>query len=542
MQRRGRAGGGPVNAFATRLIAIAAGFGLAVLVQHRESSPISQQQLDVLYALVLVGFLLALAFGVLAVYGRRGPWLLAGELVSDGALITGLVYSSGGSGSFLGFLYIVWIVSTSIRASSSASAWVAAGAIVSYGAVALGTASGWLPTFAGVSPPPFDEASTAFGVHTAAFLTIALLARRLQREVEERRHELYELGELHQRIVDNVSSGLLTVDRSERVTSFNREAERITGHAASQVLGWPLDKLLPTLGSVVANDADWNESGRRIELPFRPEDGEPLHLGVSRSVLRDAAGRPDGAILIFQDLTRVREMEEQLRRSERLSVVGQLATGLAHEVRNPLASLSGAIELLGTDLQATDPSSRRLLRIVERETGRLDRLVSDFLAYAAGRPPRREAVALADLVTEIQELLASGEHGRLELAVEIEPGLTALGDADQLRQVLWNLILNAAQASPPDGRVVVRGSAVPQGAGQPEQVRIEVEDRGAGIPPEELERAFEPFFTTKAKGTGLGLATVHRVIEAHGGGVALRSDVGKGTVVSVTLEAAQAGA
>ena len=538
MGRGGRASGGPVNAFATRLIAIAVVFGLAVLVMHRETSSISQQQLDVLYALVLVGFLLALAFGVVEAYGRRAGWLLGVELVSDGVLITGLVYSSGGSGSFLGFLYIIWIVSTSIRAGSRASAWVAGGAILSYGVVALGTGSGWLPTFAGVPPPPFDEAATAFGVHTAAFLTIALLARRLQREVEEGRHELYELGELHQRIVDNVSSGLLTVDESESVTSFNREAERITGHAAAQVLGWPLAKLLPTLGSVVASDADWSESGRRIELPFRRSDGEALHLGVSRSLLRDAAGRPDGAILIFQDLTRVREMEEQLRRTERLSVVGQLATGLAHEVRNPLASLSGAIELLGRDLQAPDPSSRRLLRIVERETARLDRLVGDFLSYAAGRPPRREPVPLADLVAEIRELLAAGEHSGLQLVVEIETGLTALGDLDQLQQVLWNLILNAAQASPPDGQIVVRGSRVPAAPGQLEQVRIEVEDRGTGIPPEEIERSFEPFFTTKAKGTGLGLATVHRVIEAHGGAVTLRSDVGSGTVVSLTLDAA----
>jgi two-component system sensor histidine kinase PilS (NtrC family) len=149
-------------------------------------------------------------------------------------------------------------------------------------------------------------------------------------------------------------------------------------------------------------------------------------------------------------------------------------------------------------------------------------------------------VPLAELVGEIRVLLASGEHGGREVEVEIEPGLTVLSDPDQLQQVLWNLILNAAQASPPGSPITVRGATAESVPGQPERVRIEVEDRGVGIPPEEIERTFEPFFTTKPKGTGLGLATVHRVIEAHGGDVALRSDVGKGTVVSITLEAAQA--
>ena len=533
MRPRSRASGGSVNAFATRLIALAAVFALAVLVQLRGFGPYSEQQLVALYALVLVGFLHSLAYGVLAVYGRAGPGLVAWEQVGDFGLITGLVYCSGGVGSFFGFLYIVWIVHAARSVGARGTVFSSAAAITSYGAMALGTATGWIPTFAGLPAPPLDEAATAFGMHTAAFLSVTLLARRFQREVQAGQDELLELGEIHQRIVDNVSSGLLTVDGDGCVTSFNREAEHITDYRSNEVQGWDLSRLFPDLPPKSGFERA-ECVGTRIEVPFARADGELMCLGFSRSPLRDAEGRTEGAILIFQDLTRVRAMEEQLRRSERLSAVGQLATGLAHEIRNPLASLSGAIELLGADLPIRDASSRRLLRIVERETARLDRLVSDFLAYAGGRAPRRESVPLRDLFAEIRDLVGSAEAGRIEIDVDVPGDAKALGDPDQLRQVFWNLILNAVEAEPEDGRVRVRAST----AGDGSQLRIEVEDRGSGIPAGDRERAFEPFFTTKRRGTGLGLATVHRIIEAHGSSLTIESEVGKGTTVAVLLERA----
>jgi two-component system sensor histidine kinase PilS (NtrC family) len=518
------------------LFAIAAVFLIAIALHLRGLGPYSETQLTALYALVLVAFLASLAHGVLAAYGRAGPRALSFELAGDWALITALVYCTGGVGSLFGFLYIVSILHAAARAGSRGTLYASAAAISAYGVVAFGTALGWLPMFGGISAPLLDEASKAFGIQTAACLSVTLLARRLGREVEAGQHELMELGELHQRIVDNVSSGLLSVDRDERISSFNREAERITGYRIDHVLGWSLSQLFPTLDAAV----QLPDGGiTRAEVPFTARRGDELYLGFSRSILRDARGRPDGAILIFQDLTRVREMEEQLRRSERLSAVGQLATGLAHEIRNPLASLSGAIELLGGDLaEDSDPSSRRLLRIVERETGRLNRLVTDFLSYAGRRPPQRAPVPLRELFEEIRELLESGEHAAMTMVIDVAAGLSANGDADQLRQVFWNLILNAAQAEPPDQQVTVRAYTVRGESGK--RIRVEVSDRGAGIADDHLERAFEPFFTTKPQGTGLGLATVHRVIEAHGGELTVASEVGKGTTISVTLDAVAA--
>ena len=533
-----RARAGPVNAFAARLIAIAAIFVLAVLIQVRALGSYTDEQLTILYALVLAGFLLSLAYAVLAIYGRSGTRVLACELVGDGALITAFVYCSGGVGSLFGFLYIIWIVHAVVRAGSRASLYATGAAILSYGIVALGTSTGWLPAFTGATPPPLDEAATALGVHTAAFLSVTLLARQLERRVEQGQSDLLELGELHQRIVDNVSSGLLTVSQEDRITSFNREAERITRYRAAEVIGWRIEALFPRLDEPPEPvDGGTDPAALRGEAPFELREGGELQLGFSRSVLRDAEGDADGSILIFQDLTLVREMEEQLRRSERLSAVGQLATGLAHEIRNPLASLSGALELLGVDLEAEDASSRRLLRIVERETARLNRLVSDFLAYAGGRAPRRVPVQLAEVFEEIRVLLASGGPTGIDLRLDVPLGLAARGDPDQLRQVFWNLILNAAEAKPEDSAVHVRAFAFDDPAALPPgRARIEVSDRGSGMTADALERAFEPFFTTKPQGTGLGLATVHRVVEAHGGELSVSSEAGKGTTVSIVLE------
>ena len=291
------------------------------------------------------------------------------------------------------------------------------------------------------------------------------------------------------------------------------------------MLGFPLSEVLP----VFAEAPD--TSVTREEHPLIRRDGSRLYLGFSRSVMRGPGNQPDGEIVIFQDLSQIREMEALLRRSERLSAVGQLATGMAHEIRNPLASLSGAIELLRRDLRTPDSTTRRLFRIVERETARLNRLVVDFLSYAGNRKAKRDPVDLKELLEEMRELYIAGRESDSQLQLEVQDPLIVLGDSDQLRQVFWNLILNAAQAEPVDDRVVVR--ARPSRSG--DEVVVEVRDRGAGIPPELLERSLEPFFTTKPKGTGLGLATVHRVVEDHNGSMEIDSQVGHGTSVRIRL-------
>ncbi len=510
---------------AGRLLALAAVLAVAALVDLWGTGQYTERELGALYRLVLTGFVIALVTGSLARSGRALRYVVRAEFVADALLLTGLVYFSGGARSLFGGLYLIWIVSGAVRAGSFGTGFTAIAATLGYAIAALLPAAGWLPAFESVSQSSLEEALAYFGIHVAGFLAVALLAHRLTDQLRRRQDELIELGDLHARIVDNVSSGLLTVDRLERISSFNQEAERITGFRRGEVLGSPLATLFPNL-----RDLEGRGPLQRIELSFRDRDDSTLHLGFSRSPLRDGRGDVIGAVLIFQDLTHVRAMEAELRRAERLSAVGTLAAGLAHEIRNPLASLSGALELLGADLTEDDANSRRLLRIVSRETQRLDRLVSDFLSYAASRPIDPEPVVLAPIFSELAELLAKSETADIRLDADVPDALTVMGNEDQLRQVLWNLVLNGAQAEPRDG--CVRASARRMEDGQ---VEIEVVDRGRGIPPESLERVFEPFFTTRPKGTGLGLALVHRMIEAHHGQIQVSSNPEEGTSVRVVL-------
>jgi len=515
----------PANAFAARLAALAGILALCVVTQLRGGA-FSERELGALYALVLAGFLLAVAYGALAAWSRprRLPFF---ELAGDALLLTGFVYVAGGARSIFGFLYLVWIVYAALRLGPRGAVAASACAVVAYTAVVWGPAAGWIPAFDPEMHTTPEEAMPALLGHSLAFLAVGILSRRLAYQIQAGRKELHELGEIHRRIVDGVSSGLLTVSRQGLVTSFNREAEQITGYPAGEVLGTPLSRLFPALAS-----AGTLPLLERMQVQFRARDGRALHLGMSVSVLRDLEDAPDGAIVIFQDLTHVVEMEEQLRRSERLSAVGQLAAGLAHEIRNPLASLSGAIELLGAELPAGDDSSKTLREIVRRETARLNRLVSDFLTYARPGIGRAERVPLRPLFEELRELVARDGANPVEVRVDVPEALEALGNPDQLRQVFWNLLLNAAQSEPADGAVDVHARA------RGRELEIAVADRGCGIAPDALERIFEPFFTTRAKGTGLGLATVHRVVEAHGGRIAVSSERGKGTTVRVFLPAA----
>jgi two-component system sensor histidine kinase PilS (NtrC family) len=529
----------PVGALAGRLVAVGGIFALFVLLEILGRAPYSERALTGLYAVVVAGFLATLVQALLVAYGRgRGSVVL--EIAIDGLLITALVYCTGGARSLFGFLYLAWIVYAALRLGTRGAAISPLLAASSYALVTVGVSRGWLPALDPDDVATLQEAYSAVGTHAVAFALVSVLAHRLTHEVVRGRARLHELGQIHRRIFDNVSTGILTVDPRGRITSFNNEADRITGYASREVIGEPIETLLPGISAIVpladeGADVDALEEPRsalaRVQFGFTNRSGERLDLGLSHSLLRDSGGRIDGSVLIFQDLTHVTKMEEQLRRSERLAAVGQLAAGLAHEIRNPLASLSGSIELLARELPELDENPLRLIRIVGRETARLNRLVSDFLVYARPRPARRETLRAAEMLGELIQLLGQGEHADARFELDVPDEVTLAGDPDQLRQAFLNLMLNAAQAGG-DALVRVRAEASPaDGPG----VEIAIEDRGVGIPPGDLERIFEPFFTTRPKGTGLGLATVHRVIEAHGGSIEATSEVGKGTQIRVWL-------
>jgi two-component system sensor histidine kinase PilS (NtrC family) len=513
-----------------------------------------------LYAVLSAGILSAALFAAALPFvqrvGRFGALLLGVDI----ALVSAVVHFSGGADSIFGFLYLPITLYGAIffeRRGAYASAGLAS---VGYG-LALWSAerTGTREIFGG---PQLGTPLVALWVmHTVALLLVALLATALTRELRiagerlaESASSLRELRDLHERIVESLTSGLLTTDLEGRVTSFNPEAERISGRASRDVIGLDVEEVLPDARAIVMS-ARAGAARPRARVVFRDGTGHERRLGLSGGVLRSAEGERAGWVVIFQDVTEVVRMETELRRSERLAATGQLAANMAHEIRNPLAAISGSLEMLRDNDRRPRGAEerRRLMDIALREVERLDHLIADFLDFARPATAELAPLPIAVAVEELVKMFETSYPG-VTLAIRVPDDCVALADPRQLRQVLWNLLLNAAQALPDGGRIEIAAQRVseppqdgaPQGRNAPDEgghyVEIAISDDGVGIAPDVLERVFEPFFTTKRAGSGLGLPTVYRVVENHGGSLSLTSTPGAGTTVRVRLPAAEGNA
>jgi two-component system sensor histidine kinase PilS (NtrC family) len=505
-----------------------------------------------IYAMVVFAFAaIILAAGAQSRVRSRRVFA-AVQLVSDVVIVSALVHFSGAADSIFAFLYVPITVYAALlfgrRGAYVSSALGAAG----YGTVLLIARATASPESAVTDPVQL----AVWGVHAGALLIVALLASALSRErdragraLAERTRDLASLQRLHQRTVESLTSGLLTTDPAGVITSWNPEAERITGALASEASGRALDAVIPGARARVLEAASSGEKGR-ARLKYRNRRGQDLHLGLAGSLLRAGEGDPGGYVVIFQDVTKVVEMEAELRRHERLAGIGQLAADLAHEIRNPLAAISGSIQILeGSASGDESDESQRLMNIVVRETDRLNALITDFLHFARPAPAKPEPIAIAAVLADMAQIFESVLPVSVQLEVEAPPDLRVVADDRQLRQALWNLFLNAVQAMPDGGRLEIRARRCSPQAGSGERrnefeegsnwVEIRVADSGAGSPEDVLERIFDPDFTTKKEGTGLGLATVHRIVEGNGGHVTVESAVGRGTRFCLLMPSAE---
>jgi two-component system sensor histidine kinase PilS (NtrC family) len=508
------------------------------------------------YATIAFAFLATIFYGVVLhrVFSPRR--FAALNVVTDVAIVTALVHFSGGSDSVFPFLYVLVAAYGAFLFDTRGAMGTAAIAIAAYGSVLFASHRGWIPSLDLGSPEPVAVLLTMWVVNGGAVAVVAILAslltaelRRTGKALDQRTSDLLRLQNLHQRTVKSLMSGLLTTDQEWRITSFNPEAERITCCDAAIALGRDVEEIIPGIRELVVSGSEEGDGqNSRARMPYRNPRGQELRLGLAVYILKEADGTPSGFVVIFQDVTAVVEMEGNLRRSERLAAVGELSASIAHEVRNPLAAISGSIQILRNhvETETAEGEPRKLMDIVLRETDRLNRLITDFLRYARPGPLLLEPVDVAVAVEDVLKMFGSVLPETVEVDVEVESGLWVTADASQLRQVLWNLVLNASEAMPEGGALRVAAAALPGEApqgpandgrnGAVEQknmgwAEIAISDRGTGVQPDVLERVFDPFFTTKDHGSGLGLAAVHRIVDDHGGSVRLESTVGKGTTV-----------
>jgi len=370
------------------------------------------------------------------------------------------------------------------------------------------------------------EAATTIARNIAAMLGVTLLSSYLAVQLQASASQVGNLRALNEDIVRSLSAGLITVDRGDRIRYFNPAAREIL-QLDDAVLGTPLGTVLPNVPAMPAADR-----AGRVEARHTLADGRIIRVGLTRMPLRDASGAMVGYIINFQDVTQLHELGDRLRRNERLAALGGMAASVAHEIRNPLAAISGSAELLST--AGLGDEDRRLLAIIRRESSRLSDMIRDLLAFTRPRPPEKMTLDLTRSVRETTEAFAADPaNAAVTLELVAEDGLEVEVDPVQVGQVVWNLMRNAAESMAGRGIIeVVVG-------GDDRHVRIEVTDHGVGIATERLDTIFDPFFTTKEHGTGFGLAIVHRVVDDNGGSIRVRSRTGTGSTFTVVFPRAK---
>jgi len=526
---------------AVRTIVISLVLGLTLWLSSVDSAGSTAPAQLFLIGIVVVTYASTIVHGLLLRRGVDPERLVWPQVAGDLLITSALVYVTGGAHSSY----------TSFFARSGGGAGarrfrrgaLVVGALSVALMIAIGLAA-WakllpLPMVPRIEPWTVTPAELArqLGLNVGALIGVSVLSSIFGRELQEtsaslatQRRAAADLYALHRDIVRSLSSGLVTVDLGGRVTTLNGTAADILGAEPDAALGRSIDALLPGLGRRLDALED-RGSLRRSDLSLAGPRGARV-LGISVSPLRDDQERVVGRVVNFQDLTELRTLEESARRTERLATVGQLAAGIAHEIRNPLASISGSVELLAQAPKVSD-DDKALMAIVVREIERLDTLINELLEYANPRPRTLVSFDVVGLIAEVVQVMRQ-DRARGEVALETElpdEPVTMTADPEQLRQVVWNLCRNALEAAGGNGR----GRVTLRVRTDERPVPVQGEDGGPGIAAEHVARIFDPFFTTKKRGTGLGLATSHAIVTEHGGAIDVDSQPGRGTRFRIRL-------
>jgi two-component system sensor histidine kinase PilS (NtrC family) len=530
-----------------RLLLACALLGAATLVRLRGAD--GGLWTDPLFLLIGATFALTALYTATVDLAVRHRWLIDGQLAADVCLVSAAVLLTGGPSSMLATLYVMPVMAASLIQLRRGGLLVALLGTVLYGGVLAIQYNGWdLPAFPWPRPaallPPLRHAIFVLLLNGVGLVVIALLTgylaeriRSADERLERARGRIASLEAFNQIVIDSLTGGLATTDEDGTVLTFNRAAEQITGWPAAEAVGRPARDVLQLPDSLYAALPGLVESGhgRRVEYPFETRDGRRLDLGLTAAPLVAGRGRV-GRLFTFQDVTEQRRREREAQSERRLAAIGQMAAGIAHEIRNPLASMTGAVQVLRRELALTDEQAR-LMDIVVRESERLDETIQNFLAYARPGPRVLQRVDLRRVVSDTATLVAHSPERHPEHRIEpVPPGpeVPVLGDEAQLRQVVWNLASNALRAMPRGGTLAMAA----QPADEAGRAAIVVRDEGIGIAPEDLDRVFEPFRSGFPGGSGLGLAIVHRIVTDLGGTIELDSAAGSGTTVRVLIPAA----
>ena len=494
------------------------------------------------FLLLGVTYALSVVYALTLQHTERRRWLVDLQFGVDTGLVSALVLMTGGVTSFFSSLYALPILAASTVLDRQAGLLVGFLSSVLYMGVVLAQYTGAVGLTDGSAVaallPPVGVALYTTGLGVFGFIAIAglsgHLAERLHRadiRLERASTRIADLQAFNQDVIESLTCGLVTTDMGGQILTFNQSAERITRRTAADALCRNLSDILPLSDEIRDQLAVNTSESRQFKVVYTPPMGHSIEIAVTAAPLLTPAG--EGArLFLLDDVTHARQLERESRLSQRLAAVGEMAAGLAHEIRNPLAAMSGSIQILRQELPL-NAEQKKLMSIVLKESERLNDTISAFLAYARPRRGNTTRLDLARVVSETALLLRHdtefSERHHLDVDVPSDPVWVEAGE-NQMRQVVWNLATNALRATPGGGSLRFTVGEVSD-----ESVELSVSDDGVGIPADEVDRVFQPFQGRFGTGTGLGLAIVHRVVTDVGGDVRIRSEEGVGTTIAMRL-------
>jgi two-component system sensor histidine kinase PilS (NtrC family) len=520
--------------------------GWAILIQISQPGAFP---VNPFFFLIGLTYALSILYFATLRFAERYPWLIDLQFAADALIVSAFIHVTGGVTSYFSSLYLLPIMAASTIRFGRGALQVAVLSAALY--LTLVSAQYVDPMYLPellrptrvVELPTIRFAQFTVAINLFGFVAVAWLSgslaeslRSAGEQLEDASHEIRDLRAFNEYVIESLLSGLLSTDDEFRVLTFNRAASSITGIPAPQAIGSSAADVLQ-LPAQFRNHLKTLSEARslRVDLAYHRGDGRVIDIGLTVTTMAFPDGR-SGYLVSFQDVTTVKRLERDARLQQRLAAVGEMAAGIAHEIRNPLASMSGSIQVLREELSLTDEQAQ-LMDIVLRESERLNHTIGSFLAYAR---PQRYVVSRLDVRKVLEDaatLLRNSSDTRASHVIEVDvPAEPVWYEADeyQIRQIVWNLATNGLRAMANGGqlRLAVHYETVSQ---RPGEVVIAVQDHGRGIPSDELDTIFQPFRSTFDKGTGLGLAIVHRIVTDYSGTIEVSSTVGVGTTVSVHL-------
>ena len=505
----------------------------------------------ILYSIVTLGVALLLAFNRLGKLRIAAATVISLQFLLEIVIESGVIHTTGNINSPFSALFLLTIVSAALAYRLVGTLVVASLVSLAYTFI-IWLRSGesgaalFFPNALKSIVSAQDAVFYSIFLHILIFYLIAFISGYLAERLEARDRQLADTSRALKRakletddILRHLNSGLLTVDAFGQIIFFNRAAEKILGYREEEVKGMRCDEVfadrMPDLARDLLDGLKRVASHPRWEITILNHERQNVPLGLSTSILKEESGALRGVIAIFTDLTEAKQLESKVRTADRLAAVGELSASIAHEIRNPLAAISGSVEVLDKELNLQG-ENQRLMQLIVKESHRLSRILSEFLQYARIDRPAYNKVELCHLINDVIQILHHQPSFTADLKLNFESDSSiayVVGDEDLIKQLLINLAVNACEALEEKGdELSLRLVIDPVGG----IVELYIQDNGPGIKHENLRRVYQPFFSTKKEGSGLGLAIVHRICSAMKVDISLDSQVDQGTTFRLEFQ------